>query len=195
MKLFRVLSFCSIALAATALILLGGKSPFLHLQPVSAQSVRYQDTAEQLYQRLPDFPLENQYVSKMTGKVAVENTLARRLLQYHSDVKGRSPIYRLDWKLTLADYLGVNEPLIASTYPSHNLLQSNPMKGDLAAISRLNRSQRDAMAQAFVSIFTDKANQTTESSPDSSPVAQPGSSPTPQLLPLPKPGDAQLLSP
>lgn len=195
MKLFRVLGFCAIALAATALTLLGGQSPFSHPQPVSAQSVRYQDTAKQLYQRLPDFPLENQYASKMTGEVAVENTLARRLLQYHSDVKGRSPIYRLDWKLTLADYLGVNEPLAASTYPSHNLLQSNPMQGDRAAINRLNRSQRDALIQAFVEIYMDKTDQTRESLPGTSSGTQPGSRLTPQLLPLPKPGDAQLLSP
>lgn len=197
MKLIRALSFCSIVLAVTALVVLGGKFPIPSPQPVSAQFVRYDDTAKRLYQRLPDFPLENQYVSRKTGQVAAENTLARRLIQYHADVKGRYPIYRLDWKLTLADYLGVNEPLEPFTYPSRALLQSNPMAGDRATISRLNRSQRDALVQALVDIFTDKANQAAElpaSKSSSSPVIQPGSG-APQLLPLPKPGDAQLLSP
>jgi hypothetical protein len=197
MKLIRVLSFGAIALAAAALIILGpGKFPFSYPQPVSAQSVRFQDTAKQLYQRLPDFPLENQYVSRRTGKVATENTLARRLIQYHADVKGRFPIYRLDWKLTLADYLGVNEPLVAFTYPSHDLLRSNPMAGDRTVISRLNRSQRDALVQALVDIFTDSARsvQSLPAQSSSGPVV-PGSRSTPQLLPLPKPGDAQLLLP
>lgn len=192
--MIRVLNFCLVVLVVAGLSVFGSnKLPTL--QPVAAQLVRSQATAKQLYQRLPDFPLANQYVSRVSGETAVENTLARRLMQYHLDVKGRSPIYRLDWKLTLADYLGANESLSQSTYPGHDLLRSNPMEGDRAVISRLSRSQRDALVQALVDVFTASSNQAVQSPPASNPVTQPNVKPAPQLIPLPKPGDSQLLSP
>lgn len=193
------MNFCLVASVAAAFVILGSGKLQPSLQPATAQSVLFQDTAKQLYQRLPDFPLENRYVSKTTGKIAADNTLARRLIQYHSYIKGRSPLSRLDWKLTLADYLGANETLIDSTYPGHNLLRSNPMKGDVTAINRLNRSQRDVLVQALVDVFTGKANQAVESPSTSrsstSSGNQPNAEPAPQLSPIPKPGDARLLSP
>lgn len=192
--MIRVFNACLVALVVAGLIGFGaGKFP--SLQPAAAQTVRFQATAKQLYQQLPNLPVANQYVSRSTGKAAVENTLARRLMQYHLDVKGRSPIYRLDWKLTLADYLGANESLSKSTYPGYNLLRSNPMEGDRTIISRLNRAQRDALIQALVNVFTANTNQPVQPLPGSSAVTQPNVEPAPQLIPLPKPGDSQLLSP
>ena len=61
--------------------------------------------APQVYEKLPDFPLENQYRFRQRKGVATNNTLIKRLIQYHNLNRGRSPEFRLDWKITLADYL------------------------------------------------------------------------------------------
>lgn len=120
-----------------------------------AQSiVRSEGVWRTVYEQVPDFPRENQYISKETGKVASENTLAGRLIRYHLYVKGRPPIYRLDWKLTLAEYLGLTGALETSDYPSANQLKKNPAEGDVAAIRQLNRAQRDALVQALVNGFS-----------------------------------------
>lgn len=166
-------------------------------QPANAQIFSSQDAWRKVYERLPNFPLENQYVSKETGKVDANNTLASRLIRYHTFVKSRPPNYRLDWKLTLADYLGAHQYLVETQYPGANTLQQNPMESDRAAIAKLNRKQRDALISTLVSIFS--ANVTT---PTPEPTPIPSASPSPVTLPkpaaspgLPKPGDAQLLQP
>ncbi len=122
-------------------------------QPAIAQIIRADDAWKKVYQQLPDFPKENQYVNKETKKVAEDDTLVGRLIRYHLYVKGRIPFYRLDWKLTLADYLGVNGRLNEDTYPSGNKLNKNPLEGDLAAIQKLNLAQRNALVQALVNAF------------------------------------------
>lgn len=162
-------------------------------QPAIAQMYGIQDVWRQVYQRLPDLPLENQYISKETGKQASENTLVGRMIRYHVYVKSRPPNYRLDWKLTLADYLGANEQLQESLYPGYDTLQQNPMQGDRAVIERLNRVQRDALVQSLVTLFT-------PNSQEQSPAPSPSASPQPQAAPkpsggfaLPQQGDAQLL--
>ncbi|MBD1903595.1 hypothetical protein H6F83_27220 [Coleofasciculus sp. FACHB-125] len=170
-------------------------SSLFHLseQPAIAQMYGTQDVWRQVYQRLPDLPLENQYISKETGKQASENTLVGRIIRYHVYVKSRPPNYRLDWKLTLADYLGANELIQESLYPGYDTLQKNPMQSDRAVIERLNRVQRDALVQVLVSLFTPNSQQ-------QAPVPSPSASPQPQAAPkpsgglaLPQPGDAQLL--
>ena len=183
---------------AGAIIVCGEGRPFFLSPPIAtAQAVRFQEAAQQVYQRLPSFPLENQYISKRTKKAATENTLARRLILYHTYVKGRSPIYRFDWKITLADYLGLNDYLAESAYPGADQLRTNPMKSDRAVLKRLSRSQRNALVQSLVDIYT--GNRTSILSPESpsTPPASssPGSQSQPPLVPLPKPGDAQLLMP
>lgn len=125
----------------------------LFTQPAFAQSYRLGDVSQQVYKQLPDLPLENQYVNKETRKVDADNTLVNRLISYHIYVKGRAPIYRLDWKLTLADYLGVNEIMQEETYPGYETLRESPLEGDRAAIERLNRQQRNALVQTLVDIF------------------------------------------
>ena len=152
------------------------------------------DVWKQVYQKLPNFPQENKYVSK-DGKVNPNNTLVNRLIQYHVYVKGRSPNYRLDWKLTLADYLGANELIQESTYPGANTLRTNPLAGDRAAINRLNRKQRNALAQSLVSVFNpNSSDATTGTQAPSQPSKTPNSQTAPSF-PQPKPGDAQLLQP
>ncbi|WP_181357741.1 hypothetical protein [Stenomitos frigidus] len=147
-----------------------------------AQRVRPEGVWQVVYERVPSLPKENQYVSKETGKVEAENTLVGRFVRYHLYVAGRSPLYRFDWKLTLADYLGLglNGAFDETSYPSRATLRTNPADGDRAAIKQLNRSQRDALVQALVDTFSPATSQS------SRPAAAP-SSRIPAIAPAPKP--------
>ena len=187
----------------------------LTLAPVTAQTVlRSQDVWQQVYKLDPELPLENQYVSKETGKVSETNTLVSRFVRYHSFTKGRPPLYRLDWKLTLADYLGANDRISVSVYPGADTLRPNPMAGDVAAIQKLTRAQRETLVDTLVTIFNQAAAEAAPapSAPDSPQApAQPNASPSPvpprpaprtvapqpapQTQPQrePRPGDAELL--
>lgn len=136
----------SIGISQTNPILFG-------ISPAVAQRISPSDVWQLVYQQLPNLPKENKYISKESGKVAETNTLASRLIRYHIYVKERSPAYRLDWKLTLADYLGANEIMYDTTYPGNDTLRQNPIDGDRAAIKRLSRQQRDALVQTLVNIF------------------------------------------
>jgi hypothetical protein len=148
-----------------------------------------------VYERLPNLPLENQYVSKETGAVASENTLVSRLIRYHVYVKSRPPNFRFDWKLTLADYLGAHEYLVESAYPGATTLRENPMESDRAVIEKLTRAERDALIDALVSVFTPNTTQTPASAPTTS-VTPPTTTSNPATTPsLPQPGDARLLMP
>lgn len=154
------------------------------IQPVTAQRISPGEVWQQVYQELPDFPRENQYTSRETGRVVDSNTLASRLIRYHVYVKERAPNYRLDWKLTLADYLGANEIMFDTTYPGNDTLRKNPIEGDRAAISRLTRNQRNALVQVLTNIFN--PNTTTQ------PTPRPNSTPNSNTKP-PQTGGAELL--
>ncbi|MEG4088061.1 hypothetical protein QUA38_01405 [Microcoleus sp. Pol12B4] len=165
------------------------------VQRVAQQSepqVRVQDAWKLVYEKLPDFPIENNYISKETGKVDPSNTLVGRLIRYHVFVKGRPPNYRFDWKLSLADYLGATpDYLVESVYPGKDVLRSNPMEQDRAAIQRLNRAQRDALVQALVDVFTENSGSGRTPAAGEKPQ---GRSNSPEI-PQPQPGDAKLLLP
>ncbi len=126
-------------------------------QPVMAQRITVGDAWRQVYQQLPNFPKENNYTNREGGKVAENNTLVGRMIQYHVYLKGRAPNYRLDWKITLADYLDANEVIYDTNYPGHELLKKNPLDGDKAAIAKLSRSQRNTLIQALVNVFSSKS--------------------------------------
>ncbi|MDV2999318.1 MAG: hypothetical protein N5P05_000924 [Chroococcopsis gigantea SAG 12.99] len=162
---------------------------------VSAQSMRPEEVAEIVYQRLGYLPKENGYISKETGAIASNNTLVSRFIRYHEDIKKRPNLYRLDWKLTLADYLGANENIKEERYPGSATLTVNPMEADRKLISGLNRRQRDQLISAIISIYNPPPKLITAPSP----VPQASPSPTPfapvNNPPLSKPGDAQLLLP
>jgi hypothetical protein len=172
-------------------------------QPVAAQTMRPESVAALVYQRLPNIPKENQYVRQDTGKVDEQNTLVSRFVRYHQDLKKRQTRFRLDWKLTLADYLGVNEPVKPDRYPGRGSLKTNPMENDVKAIRNLNRRQRDELVDAIVSAY--KANEQNRQTPNATPNPNPNSSPkpTPQSPSAPsssspsmsKPGESQLLTP
>ncbi|MCC5609678.1 hypothetical protein LC612_23595 [Nostoc sp. CHAB 5834] len=158
------------------------------IQPAYSQRITPSDVWQEVYQQLPDLPRENNYISKENGKVAENNTLVSRLITYHIYTKGRAPIYRLDWKLTLADYLGANEIMYDTTYPGNETLRENPMESDRKAITRLTRSQRNALVQVLVNIFNPSSQNTQSPSPNTTP--SPNTSTTPQP---PQRGGAELL--
>ncbi len=154
-----------------------------------------------VYQLLPTLPQENYYISRDTNDVATDNTLVGRIVQYHMNVQQRSPFFRLDWKLTLADYLRVNEGINTSSYPGANTLEENPLEGDRQAIAALSRAQRDELVEVLVILFNPNYISNLQATPIhdlSSPTPTPSTptAPPPSSLPsLPQPGDAQLLAP
>ncbi len=180
-------------IGASLLILTTGLSTvtqttLLSVQSAIAQRISPTDVWQKVYQQLPDFPKENQYISKETGKIAENNTLVSRLIRYHIYLKERAPNYRLDWKLTLADYLGANEAIYDATYPGNDILRENPLDGDRAAIKHLNRRQRDTLVQVLTNIFNPNSQNTLTPKPNTR--NNPGTSTTPQPPPT---GGAQLL--
>ena len=183
------LKFIAIALISLSLCLLAAVLPVMHslpsaIAPALAQFDNRSADLQRVYQQVPDLPLENQYVSRLTGEVAENNTLVSRLIQYHVYVQGRAVTSRLDWKLTLADLLGMNQWVVPGLYPSADTLQQNPLAGDTAAIDRLNRTQRDALVDAIVSLFA---------APTAAAPASPVAAPTRQVPA--EPNAAQLLQP
>lgn len=172
-------------------LLRGSASVRLIAQQSAPQQLRAQDAWKFVYEKVPDLPIENNYISKETGKVDPNNTLVGRLIRYHVFVKGRPPNYRFDWKLSLADYLGATpDYLVEGVYPGKDVLRENPMERDRAAIQSLNRKQRDALVQALVDVFT-------ENSGSRAPAAgqKPQGRETSPETPQPQPGDAKLLTP
>jgi hypothetical protein len=184
--LIAVLLGFSLAVAGTLVSHHCGLTP-----PVFAQSVRPEFVSEVVYQRLPDLPKENQYISIDTGEIAPDNTLITRLVRYHQDVQKRPPQYRLDWKLTLADYLGVNQSIQEERYPGKSTLTVNPMEADIKILRSLNRRQRDELVNVIVSVYSSQSTESNNSPSNNQPSPQP--SPSPNNPSLSQPGDADLL--
>ncbi len=160
--------------------------------------IRVQDVWQPVYQRLPNLPKENSYISQETGEVAENNTLVGRFIRYHLYIRGRSPQSRFDWKLTLADYLGINEGMTDIEYPSNSALKENPMVNDQKAIRSLSRTERRALVDTIFDLFNPHLSDLDSSQPtplpsssNSSEQSLPRSTPLP---PQPQPGDANLLN-
>lgn len=165
---------------------------FSNFFSVNAQNLRPEMAAAEVYQSLKEFPRLNQHLSSQTGKPATDNTLVSRIIRYHQYVKNRPVEYRLDWKLTLADYLGVNETIEASKYPGNTTLKNNPLESDRTAISNLDRIQRNELVDTLVSIYNPQSasSSNTESSPSQSTVDN-----THNRQKVPQRGSADLLLP
>jgi hypothetical protein len=118
--------------------------------PSQARVVRTTEIAQKIYTELPSIPLENQYFNQKINKVDPQNTLINRILRYHAYTKGRPIELRLDWKLTIADYLDANDIMDSATYPSHDVLSKNPLEGDRAAVTALSRSMRDRLITRLI---------------------------------------------
>ncbi len=122
-------------------------------EEVLAERLTPETVAEKVYQQMPELPRENHYIQRETGKVAKENSLISRMVRYHQYVKSRPTGYRLDWKLTLADYLGKNEIIDEQRYPGSTTLTKNPLEGDKEAIRRLTRQQRGKLVDLLTGIY------------------------------------------
>ena len=102
------------------------------------------------------------------------------MIEYHSG-KRRPPFFRLDWKLTLADYLEANEAIVPEKYPGNSVLSENTLEGDRAAIAKLSREEREALVMTLVTLFNpdygrnipEEPSQEPNSVPDSFPTASP----------------------
>lgn len=141
-------------------------------QPTPIRRIDPIALSAQIYQQLPDLPLENQYISRETGDPAVENTLVSRLIRYHVYIKNRPTVFRLDWKLTLADYLGAFERISASSYPDNDL-QESPYQNDIAAIESLSAAQRNNLVNTLYEVFTPSTSEANSSETDSSEMNSP----------------------
>ncbi|MGF1493889.1 MAG: hypothetical protein ACFBSC_15835 [Microcoleaceae cyanobacterium] len=162
-------------------------------QLAQSRRIRIQDVWQQVYAKLPDLPKENQYVALETGEVAEDDTLIGRLIRYHLYAQGRSPLYRLDWKLTLADYLGVNEVMYANQYPSRDKFSENPMDSDRTAVRQLTLAQRETLVTTLANIFNPQQSEVENSDQESSVDSDQPSRSTSPLPPQSQPGDADLL--
>ncbi len=115
--------------------------------PVAALPIPSQVT-KLFYQSQPKFPQ-----GATNADQSSPQNLIRRLVTYHIYIKGRSPYSRFDWKLTVADYLGVNETIRAEEYPGREELAKNAYLDDQKLISQLPRSQREALIQTMLTIY------------------------------------------
>ncbi|MEL6602699.1 MAG: hypothetical protein AAFP20_05665 [Cyanobacteria bacterium J06614_10] len=146
------------ALTASFLIVLALSvfSPFasqwIRAEAQASRRVPPSTIAAQVYQQHPDFPLENQYISEETGSVATENTLVDRFIRYHLYVKRRPTNFRLDWKLTMADYLGAFDRMSPERYSDYGL-RDNPFADDIAAIERMTAEERDRFVNAIYETY------------------------------------------
>lgn len=184
-----ILAFC----LGIFISLVGNLDPIRLLSPVLGQDIRPEMVAELVYQRLPNLPLENEYISKTTNQVATNSTLMLRFIRYHEYVKSRPVKYRLDWQLTFADYFDLNEPIQTDRYPGFDTLTASPLESDRAIITKLTRAQRNQLIDTLLAIY----NPQTET-PAQQPATTPNNSPTqrkPNTPVLPQPGDADLLLP
>ncbi|MGY6529342.1 MAG: hypothetical protein ACXITR_05385 [Cyanobacterium sp.] len=162
--------------------------------PVSAQRLTPEIIALQIYEQIPEIPKNNQYISIDTGEVASQHTLISRFIRYHEFIKSRPTTFRLDWKLTLADYLGYNETMNQERYPGFSTLTQNPFNEDRELIKSLTRKQRNQLVDLLVSIYqppTIPSEETTDSPPTETPSSDNNNTPSV----LPRRGGANLLMP
>jgi hypothetical protein len=184
-----------------AIILLSAIVLCVTIAPHSLAQSKLTQADKLVYQRLPQLPLGNQYISRATKQPAVENTFVGRMIRYHAFIKARPIALRLDWKHTIADYLGANELIDAASYPTQERLQQNPFEDDRAVIMKMTRSQRDQLIQALIEALGAKNNLSPAPPIAPSPVTPPPATlppaTPPPVKPLPRtapqPGGADLL--
>jgi hypothetical protein len=116
------------------------------------------DVWQKVYQVLPDIPREDQYINRESRQPDRGSSLVSRMIRYHVYQVGRSPFSRLDWKLTLADYLGAHQYISETSYPGIERLTVSPLEGDQAAVRKLNRDQRDRLVNTLVILFDPQGN-------------------------------------
>lgn len=175
----RFLTIIALGLIVFFITLTSGNHGLLN-NSVMAQSLRPETVAPQAYQFLKNLPLANQYLSQETGAVAEDNTLLIRFIRYHQYVKRRPVQYRFDWKLTFADYLDANEPMLEAQYPGKTTLTENPYSSDRQIIQSLTRQQRDELITVLINIYNPPVN---NSNSNNSPTNNNQNTPTRPNLP------------
>lgn len=167
--------------------------------PAGGYTLVVEAIAQQVYGEFPDLPKNNDYRRQSDGTPDPDNTLISRMIRYHRDIKKRPTRYRLDWKLTLADYLGVNEQILPERYPGFSTLQESPLDSDRQLIENLNRQQRQELVDFLAQIYRPQSrpNDTGagEDGSDSENEEPAPEATTPSRPDLAQPGDAQLLMP
>ena len=166
---------------------------WLKSAPVLAQSMSPEKVGELIYSQMPELPQENQYIQKETGEVAKANNLVTRIVRYHQYTKARPTRFRLDWKLTLADYLGKNEIMVAERYPGNSTLTDNPLAQDKKVIQTLTMEQRQKLVDLLVSIYQPSSSSQEEEK--SIPEKPSNQNNAPSTFQLPRQGGAELLMP
>ncbi len=167
--------------------------PIQFALPAHAQLRLVPEASQQVYDTLPDLPRENQYqyIDPETGDPET-NTLVRRMMLYHLQIKARALTNRFDWKLTLADYLEKNEAIYAQAYPGSQTLTQNPYTQDKVAVQSLTRQERAALLDAIlIALGGDPSPPRMYIPPRQE--ATPTPTPTPEGFTLPDPGSADLL--
>lgn len=155
-----------------------------------------EEIGQLVYEQLPNLERANTYRGVRSGEVRPNDTLVSRVIRYHLQSRNRRLASRLDWKLTMADLLGVNGVVRPESYPGFQTLSPNPLQSDLKAIAQLSRVERDRLIDVILSVVP--RPQTAEVPPEETPPALQPTPPvtapvTPQLPRLPGQGAADLL--
>ncbi|MEM8505354.1 MAG: hypothetical protein AAF716_19645 [Cyanobacteria bacterium P01_D01_bin.1] len=147
LKRYRLLGVLVATLVAFHGITIGTVHAQSSLRRISPSAI-----TAQIYERLPELPLENQHINSETGSPDVENALVSRIIRYHLYTKDRPTNLRFDWKLTMADYLGAFERMSLQDYPDYGL-QDNPIAEDIAAVANLDWEVRDHLTNLLYESF------------------------------------------
>jgi hypothetical protein len=168
-------------------------SPASSSTMVFAQSLRPEEVSAQVYQLMPDLPKENNYINSETKQIDTNNTLVARLVRYHQYISARPTIFRLDWKLTLADYMRKNEIIKENRYPGYSSLTQNPLEKDRQVITNLTPQQRNQLVNILVSIYNPNYQQKNQNSVEKNDNLQEEKPTTSPSFILPKKREADLL--
>ena len=121
--------------------------------PAQAQRLRdIPQVVEDIYEAMPQLPLENTYQTS-EGETISSSSWLQRVLLYHIRTQGRLPDSYLDWKLTFADYQGVNVPMFASAYPGADQFTVNPLNRDRELFQSLGREERRQLLDMFLATY------------------------------------------
>lgn len=174
-------------------------SPTAIAQSSRLRQLRPQQILVEASKQLTFIRPDNQYVDRQTQKIRTDYTALARLIEYHVYSRGRSPLYRLDWKLTLADYLGAFELMDDDNYPGASQLRSNPAAADRAQVRSWSPSQREQFVNTLTALYNPASLKPTPPLVlNPTPVApRPEPAPTKEPLnrPIPQTGDADRLKP
>lgn len=114
----------------------------LLVEPAFAQRIRdIPERSAQIYELMPDLP-----------EASEDGKWLQRVLLYHVRTKGRLANSRFDWRLTFADFLGVNDPIYTDQYPPDGT-EVNPLNGDRDLFQAMTRHDRNEFLAAILEVY------------------------------------------